>query len=570
VATALLLLVVGRPAASQPECVDAESCAQAGSAHFIAGEYEAAITAFERAHELAPSPLLLYNIGQAHRATGACDEARAFYDRYLETGDQTAAYLARGHLAGETACPSTSDAPPLALGPDTCAEVVECASESVRLYSEGRYLEAVQYMQAAYAIDPVDVLLYNIARSYEEAGDCQRAAFYMRCYTISGDRQALERAEEHLATLEPCPLAPLTVDVPARCTLGEARAGRTARDRAEGVRSLATLMATAVPRCLERSADLAATAVALAAETIAPPPFEGFTGHPLPVHVYDEWVLWARIERDSGPDLLALVYEQERAVNALCEAVDDGQIPAEWLSDPEGCDDIDWVRSTSEMDALVFSTFLARLAAAALAESDLAGHLETTYPRGAIRLTVLALPDGAPPDPRATHALPGHRDSLAGSRFWTGQFDGDEALELLVVAEAASASDCGGRPMRQGAVILDLDTQALELRRSTGCYYDNSQPYGEVGTLSLVDAGDGTPELLELVTVFDDCDLVDGRPKPWGDGDSEPCEMVTHQRRWTYDEEGDVWSPGEWPPPAGRPESYCPDECDDEWGWDEE
>lgn len=85
----------------------ARDLAEKGRKHHGAGDYSAAVTAFKEAYVLAPSPVLLFNIAQAHRLGGNCDEAAWMYRRFLDTdpkGPQRE--LAQTHLAVVEKCGS--------------------------------------------------------------------------------------------------------------------------------------------------------------------------------------------------------------------------------------------------------------------------------------------------------------------------------------------------------------------------------------------------------------------------------------------------------------------------------
>jgi hypothetical protein len=70
-----------------------------------AGDYTAAVSAFKEAYVLAPSPGLLFNIAQAHRLGGNCDEAAWMYRRFLDTDPKgTHRQLAENHLATVEKC----------------------------------------------------------------------------------------------------------------------------------------------------------------------------------------------------------------------------------------------------------------------------------------------------------------------------------------------------------------------------------------------------------------------------------------------------------------------------------
>ena len=59
--------------------------AEKGRAFHNAGDYNNAVSAFKEAYVLAPSPGLLFNIAQAYRLGGNCDEAAWMYRRFLDT-----------------------------------------------------------------------------------------------------------------------------------------------------------------------------------------------------------------------------------------------------------------------------------------------------------------------------------------------------------------------------------------------------------------------------------------------------------------------------------------------------
>ena len=58
--------------------------------HFRHGDYDQAISAFQRSFDLLPSPALLFNLGQAYRRKGDCVAAAAMYRRF-EASDPGAA-----------------------------------------------------------------------------------------------------------------------------------------------------------------------------------------------------------------------------------------------------------------------------------------------------------------------------------------------------------------------------------------------------------------------------------------------------------------------------------------------
>jgi tetratricopeptide (TPR) repeat protein len=93
----------------RPEQIPAKAreLANKGRVFHDAGDYTAAIAAFKEAYVLAPSPGLLFNIAQAYRLAGHCDDAAWMYRRFLDTnpGGENRE-LAEQHLASVEKCGS--------------------------------------------------------------------------------------------------------------------------------------------------------------------------------------------------------------------------------------------------------------------------------------------------------------------------------------------------------------------------------------------------------------------------------------------------------------------------------
>lgn len=64
-------------------------------------------------------------------------------------------------------------------------KVQSLVKEGNKLYQENKYLEAAETLKKAYSLEPSPVLLYNIARAYDQAGEAQSALDYYRQYTSS-------------------------------------------------------------------------------------------------------------------------------------------------------------------------------------------------------------------------------------------------------------------------------------------------------------------------------------------------------------------------------------------------
>lgn len=102
-----LLALAARSAYAAPMTVPekARQLADKGRTSHEAGDYSAAIAAYTEAYALAPSSALLFNLAQAYRLRGSCDDAALMYRRYLDTAPAPEARtIAEGHLATVERC----------------------------------------------------------------------------------------------------------------------------------------------------------------------------------------------------------------------------------------------------------------------------------------------------------------------------------------------------------------------------------------------------------------------------------------------------------------------------------
>ncbi|MEJ7599813.1 MAG: tetratricopeptide repeat protein [Kofleriaceae bacterium] len=94
-------------AADEPVPGKARTLAQQGREFHDKGDYVSAIAAFKEAYVIAPSPALLFNLAQAYRLQGNCEDAALMYRRYLGTGpDPDGRQMAEGHLNTVERCVS--------------------------------------------------------------------------------------------------------------------------------------------------------------------------------------------------------------------------------------------------------------------------------------------------------------------------------------------------------------------------------------------------------------------------------------------------------------------------------
>ena len=87
-ATLVSLLLLAAPTSASPGGDDREEArndARQAAAAFNLGHYEEAASLYERAYELVPDPVLLYDLGQSRRLNHQLDDAVVAYRSYLRT-----------------------------------------------------------------------------------------------------------------------------------------------------------------------------------------------------------------------------------------------------------------------------------------------------------------------------------------------------------------------------------------------------------------------------------------------------------------------------------------------------
>jgi tetratricopeptide (TPR) repeat protein len=107
VSYALVAVVVAATtaAAAEPIPEKARALASRGRAAHDRRDYAAAIAAFTEAYAIAPAPALLFNLAQAYRLKGSCDDAALMYRRYLGANPSyDGRVLAEAHLATVERC----------------------------------------------------------------------------------------------------------------------------------------------------------------------------------------------------------------------------------------------------------------------------------------------------------------------------------------------------------------------------------------------------------------------------------------------------------------------------------
>jgi hypothetical protein len=89
-ALAVTICTTGFAHAAHQKKESAAENAKEAAVQFNLGHLEEATTLFERAYEIDPDPILLFNIGQCHRQAGNDERALFFYQRYLDQAVQSA------------------------------------------------------------------------------------------------------------------------------------------------------------------------------------------------------------------------------------------------------------------------------------------------------------------------------------------------------------------------------------------------------------------------------------------------------------------------------------------------
>lgn len=109
----LALALASVPAFADSVPNRARDLAERGRAAHDAKDYTTAIVSFTEAYALAPAPGLLFNLAQAYRLRGNCDDAALMYRRFLATNPpDDARLLAEAHLSTVERCLAAKLAPP--------------------------------------------------------------------------------------------------------------------------------------------------------------------------------------------------------------------------------------------------------------------------------------------------------------------------------------------------------------------------------------------------------------------------------------------------------------------------
>jgi hypothetical protein len=142
--TGTVAVATAAPGSTSPEALArARALADEGRALHDRGEYGRAVAAFQTAYVLAPSPALLFNLGQAYRLKRDCDNAALMYRAFLRTRPEPQLQeVARAHLASVEQCmsPAASEKPALIAGAATSVVASAAGTRSAGEREPGRGL----------------------------------------------------------------------------------------------------------------------------------------------------------------------------------------------------------------------------------------------------------------------------------------------------------------------------------------------------------------------------------------------------------------------------------------------
>ncbi|HUL64690.1 MAG TPA: tetratricopeptide repeat protein [Burkholderiaceae bacterium] len=173
-----------------------ERMLEEGTKLYNAGRYSEALEVFRNAYALNPRGELLYNEAACLERMGLRELAASKYGEYLEA-------MPRAGDAGRVKTHIEK------LHADALKAAQQAFDRGQAAYNAGRYREAAGAFAEAYEQKPFPQILYNIAASWEKAGDKQRALENYRLYlTMAPDAPDAERTRKHMEILQAKPATP--------------------------------------------------------------------------------------------------------------------------------------------------------------------------------------------------------------------------------------------------------------------------------------------------------------------------------------------------------------------------
>lgn len=174
----ITLLAGGHPAGAQePSTEQAKREAKLhfdlGTAYFNAGKYDLAIAEYEKAYQLHPAPLMLFNLGQTYRKKGDRVGAIKYYGEFLKA-DATSSRSAEARKYIEVLEREQAQA--------MRDEAKGHFDKATALYDAGKYDDAIAEYEAAHRILPVPDLDFYVAQALRKKGERRRAIQRYRQY----------------------------------------------------------------------------------------------------------------------------------------------------------------------------------------------------------------------------------------------------------------------------------------------------------------------------------------------------------------------------------------------------
>lgn len=163
-----------------------------GTQFYNERKYEAAIPLFQAAYTLNPDPLLLYNLGQAHRKLNRNVEALNYFRFFLRASTDSDPALREKAEAivkelesttGKSATGATSDkSSTTTKNQDRGSLFNQLNKEGTELYQQGNYEACIEKFQTAFSINPDSLLLYNLGQAHRKLKQEREALNYYQFY----------------------------------------------------------------------------------------------------------------------------------------------------------------------------------------------------------------------------------------------------------------------------------------------------------------------------------------------------------------------------------------------------
>lgn len=212
-----IALIAGMPAGASAQGAsgksNASSIAEARAAFsraqaaYAEGDLDAARTQLERAHDLAPSAELSYDLARVHERMGDAAQAIALYREYLDAHRATEAEAARiaAAIAKLEALAKRQGDALRAPPPDAAlldAEARAMFTRGVEAFRAKRYEVAHTAFLAARSVAPLPELDYNLARACEELGRTRDAIDHYRAFLHHASPDEAAATRSRIAALQ--------------------------------------------------------------------------------------------------------------------------------------------------------------------------------------------------------------------------------------------------------------------------------------------------------------------------------------------------------------------------------